>query len=884
MKKKLFLLFLFPLLVFASANNNEQYFVYNNNTPTQQDFQNIITSRITDQNYLDFNLNGKHLCGEIYTIKDGKKVPVPLSSEFLLNFDFEKGKYSCSYTVKETGKVYVSNYTVKDWELLVGKYATNIRQAPSLFNGEFFPDNGDRLSSTDFRKNISDFSIINKAKDLGIISLNGTYPNGNNIMLSKFVNNLITLNGDYVQGVDSKGEIIVNPEIENKFLSINNKGEQNGFFSTLWQGIKDVVTTGASSERKNFMMEQFQSLSQIQYFDKKLFGLYYNFMSIAWGNIFNYAGTLFLAFLALYLSGNVALKYALHKLKHEDEQGAFEFPIKTRLVSIAMTLMVSFIQFPTGEGSQISNETIQAQTSIAKKIISYLGSMGSSVADYSAGAIETIYMQYLLNANRSYGIHHVYSFEKEQEENVMKQKLRVVFFHTACQAEYPVSYKKYGDFSGVADKLESPEWTSEVTDDWYERYGSSFFGENGKKNNARVALSLCAKTQKDIVFNNSKLEHDKKIIEDAIKNIDSYKQSGRANIGKVFALSQLVAVKNMGWYAIASIPVLQVYLKNTDLINTISKMKSSGDGYSSLTEKNLHDMDTELQKDGNNYNMERYTRGMEKETMGSSNMLREMFKYQVYFMMPGFESLYNFSKVFAKGAILGVGEVAKMIPMMKEGGVLFKLFNKAKNNAAVGKANSLMFGVFVSVMAFILAIFLYDLIIKIIFAGVVALLITVKIVFYIIDVFIYYFVSPFVVGWQMTIQSNTDKLHKYISNGFVLLVVKPSLIVFSTMMFVVGMGLMHSIYNMIFDIVYSSIELANSLLGKGDFSVTGFLIMANIKGISEIFIDLVGLVLAYKLIMEGDKMILDKFGYRDENENSISTQVSDKIQTLAGKI
>jgi len=36
--------------------------------------------------------------------------------------------------------------------------------------------------------------------------------------------------------------------------------------------------------------------------------------------------------------------------------------------------------------------------------------------------------------------------------------------------------------------------------------------------------------------------------------------------------------------------------------------------------------------------------------------------------------------------------------------------------------------------------------------------------------------------------------------------------------------------------------------------------------------------------MDGDKMILDKFGYKDETESSIGGQVSEKIQQVAGKL
>jgi len=642
----LYLLLLFPLIVFANPtpngnNNAVKYVVDNRHEPTSDDFQNLLSTPITGHflcrvgfmpvatNIPQYSLGQNHFCGKLYSEEQGIRRPVPLSNEFLFKLDLDHGTYSCSYTIKDTGKVIVSNNTIKNWDLVVGNHARQLQNANTMLDGNYYPSSAQsQLQRINNGRHVADLDIMQKAQELGIVSLDGTYSNTNHVTLSKFVNNLITLNGDYVQGVDSRGRIKINPQIEAEFSTINKKSDQNGFFRTLWLSIRELFSDGANQQRRSVMLQEYESLSQIEYFDKKLFGLYYNFMNIAWGNIFNYAGTLFLAFLALYLGGNVGLKYGLHKLKHEDEQGGFEFPMKARLLSVAMTLMLSFVQFPTGEGSQIGDQenqsTLYAQTSIAKKMISYLGNMGATVADYSSGAIEAVYMQYLLNANSSYGLKEINAFEKEQRRAILRQKLKFQFFHTACKKEYLPSYNRYGNFSGVSGKLENPEWTATIPSSWYSQESRTFFegtAEENEKNSARVSLALCSNLEKELIMSNEKMMSDKKELSDSLTNMQTYLRSGTANLGKIFAYSQLVATKNMGWFSIASIPVLQVYLENTDLINTAEKMKNSRDGYSSLTEKNLHDMDSELQKNKDDKGLQTYTSKMEKETMGTSNML-----------------------------------------------------------------------------------------------------------------------------------------------------------------------------------------------------------------------------------------------------------------------
>jgi hypothetical protein len=60
------------------------------------------------------------------------------------------------------------------------------------------------------------------------------------------------------------------------------------------------------------------------------------------------------------------------------------------------------------------------------------------------------------------------------------------------------------------------------------------------------------------------------------------------------------------------------------------------------------------------------------------------------------------------------------------------------------------------------------------------------------------------------------------------------------------------------------------------------MIVSNIKGFGDVTVHIIGMILAYKLIFDGDKMILSRFGYKDDGDTGMSKELSDKTQTLFG--
>lgn len=133
----------------------------------------------------------------------------------------------------------------------------------------------------------------------------------------------------------------------------------------------------------------------------------------------------------------------------------------------------------------------------------------------------------------------------------------------------------------------------------------------------------------------------------------------------------------------------------------------------------------------------------------------------------------------------------------------------------------------------------------------------------------------------MTIQDKTEKVNAWVVDGFVIYVFKPTLIVFSFFMFIISFEILLSIYGLIFDVMMSSLNMANSLFEDSSLSIS-FIVQSTLEGFADIFIYVIGMIMAYFIILKGDTMILDKFRYKDEGDSGMVQQLGARIKDLAG--
>jgi len=826
------------------------------------------------------------------------------------DFNPNTGDFKCRYVSKEKfPNDIITVNSLRGWKsrlkmieldnnsgLGVVKNAFRSVQNGDIINGDywipllnqFVAQESDMLH---YKYNRNDFNVRQEAEKLGLWVDEGTNISEQKkaFSLSQFLINLITLNSEVVVGVDGYGNIKLNKDIERRLTILHEQDGDGAGWSDLTKLKDEWLSSGLSGlllgkNQNNIARKKYTDANSfMDYFNFKLFGMYYNFMGIAWSNIFAYASMLFLSFMVLYSGSIIGIKYGVHKLDENMKGKPFEFPAKIRLISIGAVLVLSFVQFPTGDGVQVHNrdgqlKTIQAQTSIAKIAISYLGNIGTVVADISAGDSMTVYLEYLLKATDSQSYSQIKDNIKEYEKEVALQAVRVAFFSKECISPYEDKmFKKDKSFQGVdSDNIEEWEWDGN-------KEAKKLFARGTEE--PSVSPYLCKKIEKNIAITRKVLKAQQNVIEKNMKNRMQTGGSGQAELSTLFVMTQLQATKSLGWINIASLPILHVFMMGSGILGDGMGLGKRGGGQiksmvldSTLQnqQKNKKQLDDEA-KD--------YLKGQSLNGLFNTGIMDDFFVWilskQVYSMLPGFEDTRKGIQTVVKGSMELLIDIISKIPLMKAGKAI-KIAKKVGGfmSGDSGNAMTVATATLLYIVSFALAVIIYKIMLSAIFGGMVSLLIILKIVLYFVDVFAYFFVSPLIIGWKLTINDRTDRVHRYITSGFVLLMLRPTLIVFSSVMFIIAYEVMLSVYSLSFDMIFSSLEMANDLY---DESYMGSLIMMGaIKGFGEVMILVFGMILAYQIILNGDDMILQKFGYKDDTDNGMANQLGSKIQGIAG--
>lgn len=857
------------------------------------------------------------------------------TEKILIDFSYKEGTFTCLYKNPDEFGVDQQKamvYSLANYPFMLGviegtkklsketsiSIPIDIGSVYELFDSKYMPSNigliegytgynswWENIFSNPLRLSTNPYSLYKRAETLGLyIPTEGSsQEQDENFTVSRFVTALITLNTDVVTGVSSNGDIIIDSDIEAKMAILKRDGDLSiklrqtankikGFFGGIFSSEDGAGESDAQATKEYTSADSFA-----RYFDKKLFGLYYNFMNIGWGGVFAYGGLMVLGMIFLYSGSIVGYKFAMFRLNESNRGKDFEFPFSNRLVAIGTVFVMSFLHYPTGTPTSISNnnghvEEIQLQTTIAKNMIGYLANMGASIADVASNSAIVVYMDYLFKATNTNSYDDIIKNLNSNRRVLVEQAITQSFFKDSCVQPYRVNFDKFGSFQS-ATSHDDAKWSNIESFDNKE----VFFNGEGK-----ISPLLCKKIEANLVVNRQVLETSKATSEKMISNLQknvTFTPSNVSNtaLAQTYVDTQLIGAKTLGWFQASTLPVSHIFMLNSNIINnsydglnrstkgeavTTSLINQTDNMYSAEGEENL----AEVLYDTTNTN-----------AIGSMiyNVVASSFSYQVYNLMPFFGELRKSIEPLVEGASDRVFEIVMAVfPQSKITGLIGGFLDKAKIKSGKDEPLSLKssllkrksaydvgISLFSHVASFLIAVVLYKLMMSAIFAGLITLLSILKICLYFWDVFIHYFVSPLIVAWKMTIQDKTEKVNGWIVDGFILYVFKPTLIVFSFFMYIISFEILMSVYGLIFDITFSSLDMANSFFEDSSMT-TSFIIRASLEGFSDIFIYVIGMIMAYFIILKGDTMILDKFKYKDESDSGMTHQLGEKIQQLAG--
>lgn len=912
--------------ILDSASKNGKEFSFNAGTFARllEGLKSFISSDTKPQEKLT-------ICQDLYRFEyNAEKQQIGAESlvnteKVLIDFDANTGTFTCLYKDidnKDTGMAYTYLFTLTGYRDILNYFSGDgtLENKPNtivpfaFFHEKYTPKNisvlfgqdyykyyskseiKDSLDRINLNKNIANLKDVHsqgykdyeftisqgqsgrvrestvyaRAYQLGLAFSNPNVTQG--FTVSQFLSGLITLNDSVVEGVASNGDIKINKDIESQMTILNTQ-------ENFWGGHTQKI------------------YSFVDYFDKKIFGLYYNFMNIGWSSVFDYGGLLVIAMVFLYSGGIVGYKFFMFRINSNNESKEWDFPFANRLVAIIAMLVLSFLHYPVGQEDKITVEkgtiSTQMETSGAKVAIGFLANIGATIADVASGAGITVYMEYLLNATNMRGYEDVVKSVQSQQRPIIELAVAQTFFNTACaNGQHKDRYKKLGSFSSAKGHLDNlwsiKEWDTS---------GKEFFGGKG----GVISPLLCKKIEKNMKIDESVLDGMKKANEKMLSNLSS---SGK-NMADVYVDMQLVATRDLGWIMSATLPISHIYMLNAGTINnTYDGLNRSTKGETTtIILKSMVREEAEADNSSND-TMEYIDEADEDNII--SGLIRTatvpMVSMQIYNMLPAFSELRSSLQVVANGAIDTVVELAGLII---PAGKIFSIVNGLKNTVtSKAKANDLNKGmsvekadkmaekrgdsffsglqaVAVYFISFYVAIALYKILLGAIFATVVTLLAILKIGLYFWDCFIHIFVSPLLVLWKMTIQDRTEKVNAWIVDGFILYVIKPTILVFSFFMFIISFEILQGIYGLMFDLAFTVTKLNHTMFEEGSLTLS-VIVEGAMTGFAEVFIYFIGMVLAYFTILKGDIMILDKFKYKDDTDTGAVQQLGERIQTIGG--
>ena len=890
----------------------------------------------------------KFVYDENENIKSKSKVD---AQKYLIDFNYKEGTFTCSYVnEKEFGSASKSiTLSIPNYTLLLGyidgtksgkslvDVPTEINDVYNLFNGEYKPSNlsvlpefehyettweavkrlGKKIltigNSTDDSSSLvtTPYDVMSRANGLGLTFLNQN-KDKENFTVSQFVTGLITLNSSVVTGVDSMGDISIASDVENKMAILDSIEYQKG----IWDKFKDKVSEVYKSATGDGITDvNYTSVYNFeQYFDKKIFALYYRFMSLGWQSIFDYAGVLILAMVFLYSGGVIGYKYVMFRINNNNENKEWDFPFLSRFTAIIVMLVVFFLHFPTGNSQTVSlnnndsdkmlevnttinNQNIQmdSHSTVFKEVIGFLASMGAQIADLTASNIGVIYMTYLTEVTHTKGYADTITLLNQNRRDIVEQAVLQSFFKDNCIASHESSYKKYNGFQ-MAD--------SHIDLLWNVNTGSNkIFNDTGT-----ISPLMCKNLEISLMIGREYLKRTKAVSEKTISNLSknsnvnfTTNNSSYSTMSHLYIDTQLLGFKSIGWFMASTLPVSHVFMLNSNIINNAYDGLSRTTNGEAVTTMLVNKANDVYEKEGEDISKQTLDTEILNSTASNwiKNSFSTMMSYQVYNMFPFFGDIREFFEKAVEGTGESLFEIAgiflpqsKLLSFAKSSLDKFvketneqKSKNSKERNILNQKNIDVLSSGFKSFLSytvsFTLAVIVYKLMIQGIFAAVVTLLAILKIGLYFWDCFMYFFVSPFMVLWQMTVKEKTNRVNAYFVDGFVLFMARPTLMVISFFMFIVSYEILIALYSLLFDVIQSMLNLSNSLYEDSSIA-TSTVTQSVIRGFADIFVYFIGMILAYVIILKGDDMVLAKFKYKDESDSGLTNLLGERIQTLGG--
>ena len=731
---------------------------------------------------------------------------------------------------------------------------------------------------------------------------------------------LITLDTNYFDGVDIDGKL----SLKKPFLS-NNSGQaavngavnsKNGVYGYLLGESTTINPDGINGLLKDSFIngsgnEKIQALKDfISQFDLKLWGFWVTMnsnLSKAYDKINQFA--FFMA--AIWMLGVLSFQRGIktfNKMQDSTDYGM-------KIFSAAAGLIFFFV--PMSTSTAISLNNTQGQSSYAKGlpsktavfnedttfsseyrenmtifkyIIIHFAQKANEFATTASNAIVVSYADYL--ASRQNGLETRAKIGRAMKDSYIHELVgekNYEFYKKICVPMYYYGFQQRQTFL-LSDKELKRYMSNQINkqvDGWDDISPypdlATFRSISGID---EITPSVCRNIEKKFKSEVPLTLNSFHSIAEKVMHTDADTAVGT----EIIIHNMFIMQSFLGWINSASMPVSYFLLKQANLFADEENQPNLSDRVNASKDM-THSMQNDVSKD-NRVGGTLQSAG-DSVSLGLGKAFSWPVKYSIYFMAPGFADIHKFIKemlynIFAKDE-KGRYSKASSNTQRKVIAKILKLLNKANGLSLAFDLATSKPALFT--LATALSIFIYMFIINIIFMSIIAILILLRIILYFIDLMKYFFVSPFVVIWAVTVNRSYEKVAAFIGQGAVL-TLYPTLIVLSATIFIFAYELMQMLSGMLIGGLIAQLETQYSVLnstsinGGDSFAFLDYMKIFTLQESLNLTMMLVSLFLAYKIIYEGPTWFLALFGYKegDTHGGQMMREASEKVNKTSNPV
>ena len=718
---------------------------------------------------------------------------------------------------------------------------------------------------------------------------------------SRFIVGLITLDSEIVEGYDgSNGKLLIQPIWRSKTIHIATDGN---FAINIFDSLKNYFSSEQNqTDTINLKYYITNTNKWVSIFREHIWGFYYNLqrrLDIGFDVISTQLLFLMLTFFSMTAAARGSAKYITNR-DHGQSSGEIKIDEATimKTLGVLATAMVFYISIPTSitstslassERSEIMYE-MRTNASLIKDFIRYAMEKGSNFGTMVSDLGTDAFLEFIIQKQGLYS--------GMSEKNKFIESVREMIYY---YPQLAILRECTNQFDIPLDRLASINNLDAFTiNPGYNRTSSTYL-DNQKLES--LSMKLCTKMIRDIKVGPEQLSVTIAMIKQKLASVQVLRTQATT-----YLIENHIALQDeLGWMNIISVPYTYFLMKHQELFFEKSLDFKDLESYAQTFTDNLGLRDGDDVLDNIPWHAPRKIAQERLISVQEIAKQNEKFtRFAFYNFLPSFtqikseimlrlQSLYSdilrigaqrssttkyntYMKKYKELLVQAVDFSSKVYKGPYEPGVLKHMISNIEHDPIM-LHQTILFVSYTMAMAVWKSGFI------IVFLSAIAMIIGFKIVMYLIDVLIHFFVSPFMVLWAFTAgEGGATKIKAYLKDTLVYMIY-PTIIVVGVFVFIFAYELFYSVYAFIINVLIEgqlkaiSNVISTTLSGNETKEAMSYLSLYSLRDLTDILIDLLSVYVAFVTIHRFPELVLKMLGLGDSN----AVAMTHTVEKLSGK-